>query len=658
MRIISHFSFLTSHLSKEDEMRNTVRGFLLLFIVLSSAVSYGDDLPVIVPELALVPYSVFQNAVTSGQLNNIVGGTEEGLILDLNDPKLSGQVYMSQYPFEGKETVYDYAYYMDEAVKLSEGKAVLPLADFYKSKYNANAWVKGEDSGATPTVEYRLRLFKPGKLLGLYASRVSFGYDGHTFRKLPTMIGGPYVTKVSSDDPTTLEIVWETDELCSGKVNFGAKSYDESSVSLSHRVKISGLTPDSVYDYYVESASSDGRIVRSETYSTRTAPAKGQGTFTFAYASDSYDDVGGGGKTYMGINRDILDQISAHALRSEAEFILFGGDLVMGYSGDKENLDFQLQAWKQVVSGYWRNRPIYPTIGNHEFVWNYYEGDETVLAKWPYSTDSGEAVFAEAFNNPENAPVVSDSRRPTYQESVYSFQYGPAMVICFNNAYWTTGFSESAAEMYGGCPLGYIMEDQLQWIENSLSKAESDTTVRYIFLFGHTPVFPYTKHVADGMWYMGNNNIRAYTKNAETGKLEAASQGIIEVRNRFWKAIAQSAKVAAVFTSHEHGYHRTLISNTTPVGVFPDDDTDGDGVLDKYSPNPDFVRPVWHIMSAGAGSGPYDTKGYPTPWTPEKASSQYGYVLVHVENNKVSMELIGGVAGEVLDRVDDLMSVK
>ena len=644
-------------------MRNTFMRFVLLFFLLNSiwivSASSADNLPVIEPELAIVPYSVFQNVITSEQMNNMVDGNEEGLTLDLLNPDLSGKIYFSQYPFEAGDSGYDYTYYTDKIGSLSQGSGILPIFNLYRTKYDANDWLGRGISTATPTAAYRLKLFQAGKgYAGLYGSRVSFNYEDGAFRKMPTIVLGPYVTMVSSDDPESMVIVWETDEPSFGQVSFGSLVYKEEKGAITkHSVKISGLTPNAEYEYYVESVSPDGRKVTSNTYTTHTAPQKGQGPVTFAYGSDSYHGVGGGERAYMGVNAYILNQISANARRQGADFLIFGGDLVEGYSSDKENFAFQLRTWKQVMGGFWRTSPVYPGMGNHEFVWNYYE-DDSVLAKWPYNTDSGEAVFASEFYNPTNGPAVSDSRRPTYQENVYHFQYGPVLVISFNNTYWASGFTDSVYETYGGNPLGYIMEDQLAWIEERLNTAENDPSVKFIFLFGHAPVFPYMSHIGDGMWYRGDNKMRPYTKNETSGKLEPEALGIVQVRDRFWKAIAQSAKVAAVLTSHEHGYHRTLISNTTPVGVFPDDDTDGDGKLDKYSPNPEFVNPTWHIMCGGGGS-PYNAEGVePTPWKPERTTSHYGYVLINAEDDKVSMEFVGGPVFEVLDRVDDLMAVK
>jgi len=623
--------------------------------------AYVDDgLPIVVPESEQIPY--VYTTMTYDRLNNITGGNEEGLTLDLGDKELWGKIFISQYPFEAGDAGYDYTFFIDKSGTLTDGTGIIPIAQLLKTKYDANNWLDGGISPATFTAAYQLDLFQgEDTYFGTYGSVVSFNMDGSgMFQKLPTIVDGPYVTAITSDDPTSMEIVWETDEPCSGEVRLGTDVYSEGNNPVKkHVVKISGLLPDTEYEYLVRSSAADGRETVSNNYMTRTAPAKGQGPVVFAFASDSRSAPGGGGggeRDYMGVNSYILNKITASAHKKGADFFIFGGDLVWGMTTSKEDLVLEFKGWKQGMSAFWRSRPVYAGMGNHEVVWSLYDNFSAMLDTWPYDTDSGEAVFASEMYNPVNGPVPSDPRRPSYDENVYSFQYGPVYIISFNNTYWLGN------EVYGGSPWGYIMEDQLKWIEDTITAAENDATVKYVFLFGHSPVFPSMKHVNGSMFQGGDNNVRASVKNPSTGEVEPEALGIIEVRNRLWKAVSGSSKVAAVFTGDEHAYHRTLISSTTPVGVYPGDDTDGDGVLDKYSPNPEFTHPVWHI-TCGGGGAPYAAglESDIVPWKPERETSEYGYALIRANGDKASMEFIASPVngeGDIQDKVDDLMAIK
>lgn len=605
----------------------------------------------------------YKPAINNEILHNITTGDDHGLNIDLNNSELWGKIYTSPYPFEAGDSDYDYANFR-VSTDITDGKGNISIYNFYKALYDSNSWNLGGRSEVTPTIAYRLELFSGKTLQGMYGSFASFSKDNNgVFVKLPTIVEGPFVTNVSSENPTKMEVVWRTDEPCSGKVYFGVNIFNEIDTYVTvHSVTIDNLSPDTEYEYYIESESQDGRTVRSNTYNLKTAPTKGHGDVKFVYASDSYKTEGGGEKAYMGVNYDVLNNIAVNAYRDGAEFIIFGGDLVEGFSSEKEDIVLQYRAWKQVMSGYWHSRPVYTGMGNHEFLMNFFEGFVS-LDKWPYETDSSEAVFAQEFYNPLNGPDTSDSRRPTYKENVYHFQYGPVKIISFNTNYWqTTNFANiKDINAYGGAPFGYIMQDQMDWILDTLEDAEKDNTVKFIFLFTHCPILPYMKHVEDSMWWDGNNNIRALTRklNAETNQYELQPEdlGMIQVRDRLLQAVADSTKVAAIFTSHEHGYHRTLISKHTPLGVYPKDDTDGDDILDQFSTNPNLTNATWHIMSGGGGSG-FNAEDDSTPWKAQRSTSHPGYVLIETKGDKVSMKCISGMTLQVLDELDDLMDVK
>jgi len=91
---------------------------------------------------------------------------------------------------------------------------------------------------------------------------------------------------------------------------------------------------------------------------------------------------------------------------------------------------------------------------------------------------------------------------------------------------------------------------------------------------------------------------------------------------------------------------RTKISHSIRIS------TDGDGVLDKYSPNPEFVHPVWHITSGGGGAPYAAIVNEEVPWTPEIITCEYGYMLIRTEADKATVEFIGLPTGEVVDSIE------
>ncbi|MBS3806202.1 MAG: metallophosphoesterase family protein [Bacteroidales bacterium] len=639
-------------------MRESIRfaSIILFFFLFQFSSSYGQDLPVKKPDLPRRSVGM-TNEITLDQVYEALQkeGNEKGLFLDFGNPALQGKIYSGPYPYEEHESdLHDRRYRLHSSLK--EGRGLIPIARFFEDKYDANEWV---DSSVTQAaVAVRIDLWEKNRddvhHHGFRDILVYFKREDGRFRLVTTISEGPFVNLLRSDDGdpsgTGVTISWETMQPSGGKVVVkGVDEYAHRADDLrDHQIEITGLRHDTRYKYYVQSGET-----RSSVYSFKTAPRRGQGNVTIAYTGDSREGVGGGEHTFMGVNRYILRRLADDAYRRGAEIFLFGGDLVNGYTTDVGDFRTQLKAWKQAMEGFAHSRALYPAQGNHESLLNAYGGEDkfVMMDKFPYH-QSAEAIFAEEFVLPKNGPSPEDIRRPSYKEEVYAFQYGPVKIIAFNNNYWFT--SNHLVNQYGGSPEGYIMPDQLRWIIRQIQQGDQDPSVKAILMFAQEPVFPNGGHVGDAMWYGGNNNIRAYTDHG--GRLIPEEDGIIEVRNKLWRAVSRSKKVAAVLTSDEHGYHRTLIDNDTPVGIM-DDDTDGDGRLEKVSPNRSFVYPTWHITSGGGGA-PYYAQEQ-APWSDDVAlySSQFNYTLIRFIDGRMQLDVYNH-NGQRIDHLDDLLHGK
>lgn len=619
-----------------------------------------------------------RNPLTFEQIRNIVGVADngEGLLLDLKDESLFGTIYSGPYPFESAESDFDSMRFRLKS-SLVKGRGVILCSAFmHQDKINANDWPQPH-----MTVAYRLELYKGiqgghSKRLGFYDSVVSFAEvpranqrskSSPPIRKTLTVIEGPLMNELTSDDPTEVRITWQTDQPATGRVcimptgltsekrmitSEPCKRVGRADASVyQFETVVQALKPDTPYQYTVVCEAGPNGRAEMGPYRFRTAPKPGQGRVVFAFASDSREGVGGGERATMGHNAKVLQHIAQDAYRRGAQFFIFGGDLVNGYTTATDDFRLQMRGWKQSMAGFWRTRSVFPVMGNHEALLKVINGIS--FDKWPYATHSAEAIFAENFWNPQNGPEPSDKRRPTYKENVYSFQYGPVLCIGYNNNYWWTSNDQCAR--VGGCPEGYLLDDQLDWIEAELARAQKDPTIRSILLYAQEPVFPCGGHVGDCMWWRGDNRLRAHTYS--NGKILSEPAGMIEVRNRFWRALAQSTKVAAVLSGDEHEYHRLLVDDATPVGVMSVDDLNGNNRLDdgKISANAEFTHPVWHI-TAGTAGAPYYAQEE-TPWTPVFFSSQAGYCLFEAEGDRLSLTFYTHT-GQKLDHVPNLMAVK
>lgn len=654
--------------------------FLSFCALVAGSSPAADELPidrtVLEGRAEIAAYGV-RNSFTLDQIWSSIGSGEEGLAVDLTsietlldgtriDPRrIYGNAYVGPYPFEAEESNYAYKRFRIQA-KVREGKAELRLGYLLRPRSNSEGWV---DQGRV-CVRFELFLAEKGvdRRLGLYDTYVEFRVDAGRFEKLPSLVAGPFLGHVTSDDPTEVVLAFGSDEPTRPTIELDdGRSFSPLEERLHHEIRIPDLEPGRAYRYRIQlTPESQGHWHRLST-----APLPGKGPVRFAYLGDSREGVGEGMTSYMGLNYTTLERLSAFAYAQGAEFMIIGGDLVNGYTAQTEDLRAQFHAWRQAICGFWNERPVYPCMGNHDALLRAYQG--VIVDRWPYKTESAEAVFAEMFLNPKNGPEPSNPLRPTYEENVYSFRFGLVKVIAFNNNYWYA----NPSHVIGGCPEGYLLPDQLEWIKREIAEADDDPSIHYTILFGQEPVFPCGGHAKDAMWHRGSNNVRAYEMRPDSSgvrRLHPAEKGLIEVRNELVRAVAASPKVALVLGADEHAYHRVLIGPEVPIGDPSRDDLNADGRIDlesePVSPLADLRYNTWFVVSGGAGAPYYSEES--VPWvehwrapsieadstaTKFRYSSQENVVLFDADERRIRMDVYNP-SGERIDGIENLMEAK
>ena len=623
-------------------------------------------------------YSTFVNSLSVDMLQKSITDGERGLNFNISaagrlldgrkiDPsRVNGMLYIGPYPYQPGETKYRYKRFLNDA-KIVQGNAVIPVESFLNSEHNTEGWT---DRGA---ISVRVILAYNGSLIGGYDTIVGFVQNKTGFYKVPWLTSGPSINRIDSRRPDEATIAFTASEPAPAQILLSDGRVFLSHKAINHEILLTGLSPGKNYTYQVTMSN-----LTTPEFRFRAAPLPNETRVIFAAAGDSRQGYGGFLNNFMGLNYGTLDMISAKAYANDAEFFILAGDLVDGYTMSDADYATQFNAFKQCMAGFWNSRPVYTGMGNHELIYDIYKFRNesagkisTTIVKvdaMPYETRSSEAIYAEAFTNPTDAPAPSDPRRPSYNEAVYTVQYGPIRLISVNNDYWSTietDWKNPETKAFGGAPYGYIMDDQMVWIENELIKAEQDPSVKYVFVFAHCGLFP---TFADApMWRFGNDNTRAYTYT--DGKIVPEKTGLIETRNRLALAIGNSSKVAAVINSHEHIYSRTLISDKVPAGIPSIDDVNHNGILDKdeqKSPLP-VQYPTWYLV-AGCAGGPSYSPVNPSPWTewwkaqPDPSagfdlSLQEHYLLITAADGKVSYRALN-LYGETIDEIDDLMAIK
>ncbi len=461
-------------------------------------------------------------------------------------------------------------------------------------------------------VAYRLEIYDPQEARShFYDSR--FEFRGREI--VPTIIEGPFVDRIT---PTRAVISWESDLPARGTVRAGTKSYSTGNdLATRHEVHLTDLQSGMRYPYRVELT--NGRVSSAGREFYFRTPDHAQPHFRFAVLGDSREGVGGGEMAYGGTNLKVLERLITDAFNRKAEFIIHTGDLINGYTTSPLDFSMQLKAFKHAMEPAGRYIPIYEMMGNHEALMNRYvdqQGRGVSLDK--PGNDSAEALFRRAFVNPENGPEAEIEGAPSYQETVYTFDYGSCRFVVMNTNYWWC----SAPEAIGGNLEGYVLDKQWEWLRQVFAQAREDAAVQHLFLLGHEPMFPNDGHVGDAMWYHGGDPDK-------NGGIDRTY--VVERRDEIWEAFVATGKARAALFADEHNYSRTWIDTNV---------------------NPRYARPTWQIISGGAGA-PFHALNPEVPWAGQVRahSVQIHYLLFEVNGPAIQMEAISST-GEIIDRVD------
>ncbi|MCK4853020.1 MAG: metallophosphoesterase [Bacteroidales bacterium] len=555
-------------------------------------------------------------------------GTERGIVFDFQDSTLEGTLYYGLIHYD--DSKHPLPVFFRNISTIVRGKSQITIDDVLSGMYDMIGWEKSGEG----TIGYRV-IDSQGNMI--YDGRVAFKGTG-PFEIGITVTEGPFVNLLTEEGAT---ITFKTNTEIVATVKVDGRSFVDQKATTEHAIGITGLSPDTEYEYVLQTGGIE------QQYAFRTAPVPGSRTpFTFAYASDSRSGQGGGERDIYGVNSYIMKKIMAATVMHGARFFQFTGDLINGYLTSKEATNLQYANWKRSIEAFAHYMPVYVGMGNHEALefWFYDERDERVMKvdRFPFATESAEAVFMDNFYMPMNGPESEDGAVydpnplrtdfPSYKESVFYYIYDNVAVVVLNSDYFYAS-STPFIRLTSGNLHGYIMDMQLKWLASTLQTLEADERIDHIFVTQHTPAFPNGGHVGDDMWYSGNNQYRPYIAGRPLGK------GIIERRDEYLDLVVnKSNKVLAIFTGDEHNYNRLKISSD--MTIYPEM---------YFNEKIEIGREVWQINNGAAGAPYYAQEE--TPWSShvQGFTTQHALVLIHVDGQKVTLEVINPDTLELID---------
>lgn len=185
-----------------------------------------------------------------------------------------------------------------------------------------------------------------------------------------------------------------------------------------HRVKLTGLLPDTIYSYKIHVDNED--LLPGQTLSFQTAPRPGSDTpFRFIAFGDYGNDTLS--------QRRLRDQMQRDSFR----FILTTGDNTYENGAYREFDTNVFQIYRDLFS----RRPLFPILGNHD-----YYADQA-------------ASYLDIFDLPQNA------WRPADRERYYSFDYGNVHFVALDSDRPLWVADQAAAD------------DMLDWLRDDLARS-------------------------------------------------------------------------------------------------------------------------------------------------------------------------------------------
>ncbi|HKR05728.1 MAG TPA: fibronectin type III domain-containing protein, partial [Bacteroidia bacterium] len=221
---------------------------------------------------------------------------------------------------------------------------------------------------------------------------------------------GPYLQMLT---PNSIHIRWKTDVATNGRVRCGTDmSYgtiiDSSTSVTEHEVKITGLNPGTKYYYTIGSSTMDLQGDKNNYFKTSlptgsTAPFRVWAIGDFGNNSANQDVVRDAYLNYAGNN--------------PANFSIWLGDNAYATGTEAE---FTTNVFAK-YPGVFKNTPLYPGLGNHDYANIGYQSASALGTNFPYFN---------LFTCPSNGQAGGI---PSGTEKYYSFNYGNAHFIAIDS---------------------------------------------------------------------------------------------------------------------------------------------------------------------------------------------------------------------------------
>jgi hypothetical protein len=403
-----------------------------------------------------------------------------------------------------------------------------------------------------------------------------------------TLLRQPYLQSLTQ---TSIVIRWRTDVACDTKVSYGlSTTYGsvimDNNLVTEHEIKIIGLVNSTKYFYKIGTTSQDLQGDANNFFSTSKPPSS---TTLSSFRVWVTGDFGVGNANQIAVKNAYKNYVGTGI----ANFWIWLGDNAYGSGTDAEYTANTFNQYPDIF----KNTPIYPSIGNHDYANVNYQAGASLGTNFPYF---------DQFTLPSNAEAGGLA---SGTEKYYSYNYGDAHFIVLDSY---GSFNNNTSPMY-------------LWLQNDLNANTQKFTICYF----HHP--PYTKGTHNSDSEIESVNMR---------------QNIIP--------LLESKNVDLVLSGHSHVYERTFlinghygVSNTFTNAMKKD--ASGGNVSPFYNKNTPQSSTVYAVCG---NSGQGGVVGTATSWPHEAMyaadRTMFGSMILDISKDTLSAKFLSST-GTIFD---------